>query len=97
MYEIEFTFSAEEDLKVFRKFEQTLILDGIEENLRYEPAVATPNKKRLRPNDVSEWELRLGRYRVFYDIEEEVKIVAIQAIGFKDGGQLYIRGERTEL
>ena len=97
VYEIEFTYSAEEDLKAFKKFEQKAILDGIDENLRHEPTVETANRKRLRPNDVSEWELRLGRYRVFYDVEEEVKVVAIQAIGFKDGSHLYIRGERTEL
>jgi len=38
-----------------------------------------------------------GKYRVFYDVEEQVKIVAIQAVGFKIGNELYIRGERREL
>ena len=97
VYDVEFTYSAEKDLKAFRKPEQKLILDGIEGNLRHEPTVETANRKKLRPNEISAWELRLGRYRVFYDVEVEVKIVAIQAIGFKDGSHLYIRGERTEL
>jgi mRNA-degrading endonuclease RelE of RelBE toxin-antitoxin system len=45
----------------------------------------------------ADWELRLGKYRVLYDIEEEVKIVAIQAVGVKIGSQLFIRNEKAEL
>ena len=97
MYEIEFTPSARKDLNALRKFEQQAILDAIDEQLRFEPTVETTNRKRLQPNDIAEWELRLGKYRVFYDVEVQVKIVAIQAIGFKIGNELYIRGERREL
>ncbi len=64
---------------------------------QHEPNVETHNRKWLRPNDISDWELRIGKYRVLYDIEEQVKIVAIQAIGFKIGNELYIRGERRKL
>src|SRR3990172_2981386 len=85
MYELDFTSSARQDLKALRKFDQQLVLDGIDEQLRFEPIVETPNRKRLEPNDIAEWELRLGKYRVFYDVEEQVKIVAIKAIGYKVG------------
>lgn len=97
MYEINFTQSARQDLKALRKFEQQLVLNGIEEQVRFEPLVETPNRKRLEPNNIAEWELRLGKYRVFYGIEEQVKIVAIKAIGYKIGNELYIRSERREL
>ncbi len=97
MYELDFTRSARQDLEALRKFDQQLVLDGIDEQLRFEPMVETPNRKRLEPNDIAEWELRLGKYRVFYDVEEQVKIVAIKAIGYKVGNELYIRGERREL
>lgn len=97
MYEIDFTQTARQDLKALRKFEQQLVLNGIEEQLRFEPLVETPNRKRLEPNNIAEWELRLGKHRVFYDIEEQVKIVAIKAIGYKIGNELYIRGKRREL
>ncbi len=73
------------------------VLEGIETQLRYEPAVETRNRKRLGPNDVAEWELRIGRFRVFYNVNEQVKIVGIEAIGFKVGSELFIRGERREL
>jgi mRNA-degrading endonuclease RelE of RelBE toxin-antitoxin system len=97
MYEIDFTQSARRDLKVLRKFAQQLILDGIDEQLPFEPQVETLNRKRLEPNDISEWELRLGKYRVLYDVEEQIKRVVIRAIGYKVGNDLYIRGERREL
>jgi mRNA-degrading endonuclease RelE of RelBE toxin-antitoxin system len=97
MYEIEFTPSARKDLKALRKFEQQAIVDAIDDQLRFEPNVETTNRKPLEPNDIADWELRLGKYRVFYDVEEQVKIVAIQAVGLKLGNELYIRGERRDL
>jgi mRNA-degrading endonuclease RelE of RelBE toxin-antitoxin system len=97
MYEIEFTPEAKDDLTAFRKFEQQTIIAGIETQLRYEPTVETRNRKRLRPNNVAEWELRLGKYRVFYNVEEHILIVSIEAIGFKVGNVLFIRGKRREL
>ena len=97
MFEIEFAHSARQDLKALRKFEQRLVLDGIGEQLRFEPTVETPNRKPLQPNDIADWELRLGKYRVLYNVEEQVKVVAIQAVGYKVGNELYLRGERREL
>jgi mRNA-degrading endonuclease RelE of RelBE toxin-antitoxin system len=97
MFKIEFTHSAHQDLKAARKFEQQIILTGIEEQLRFEPAVETLNRKRLHPNDLADWELRLGKYRVLYDVEEPANRVAIRAVGFKVGNELYIRNERRTL
>ncbi len=97
MYEIEFTHSARHDLKALRKFEQQLIVDGIYQQLPFEPNVETANRKYLQPNDIADWELRLRKYRVFYDLEEQAKIVLIRAIGLKTGNALYIRGERRLL
>ena len=76
---------------------QKEILDGIENRLKYEPTVQTRNRKRTRPNDAADWELRLGRFRVFYNVYDDVMIVSIEAVGFKIGGLLFIRGERVDL
>lgn len=97
MYELEFTQGAVDDLRFLRKNEQQEVIDGIESQLLYKPAVETRNRKRLRPNNVSEWELRLGKFRVFYDVESVVRIVKIEAIGYKEGNQLFIRGEPYQL
>ena len=97
MYEIEFTPEANEDLKLFRKFEQKQILDETEHQLKYEPNVRTRNRKEMDPNEVAGWELRIGKFRVFYNVDEETRMVSVEAVGFKVGNMLFIRGERREL
>jgi mRNA-degrading endonuclease RelE of RelBE toxin-antitoxin system len=97
MYELEFTQGAIDDLRFLKKHEQQQVITGIESQLLYEPAVETRNRKRLSPNKVSEWELRLGKFRVFYDVESAVRIVKVEAVGYKDGNQLFIRGEPYQL
>ncbi|GET43520.1 type II toxin-antitoxin system RelE family toxin [Microseira wollei] len=97
MYDIEFTLEAIEDLKSFRKFEQQTIIAEIDTQLKYEPTVETRNRFRMRPNDVAEWELRTGKYRLFYNVENNVQIVSIEVVGFKIGNQLFVRGKRRDL
>ena len=97
MYQIEFTSEALGDLQLFRKSEQKQIIEGIEVQLKHEPKVETRNRKMLRPNEVAEWELRLGKFRVFYNVHDEVMIVSIEAVGFKIGKLLFIRGEERTL
>ena len=41
--------------------------------------------------------MRIGRFRVLYNVEEEVKIVSIEAIGIKLGSDLVIRGGKRKL
>ena len=97
MYEIEYTAEALADLKLLKKFAQKQVLDEIDTQLMHEPNVETRNRKRLRPNDVAEWELRVGRLRVFYDVQAAVKVVRVEAIGYKEGHRLFIHGEEYEL
>jgi len=97
MYDIEYALEAVEDLKRFRKYEQQLIVDQITEQLAYEPGHETRNRKRLRPNSVAEFELRITRFRVFYDVDENDKVVKIAAVGHKEGNSLLIRGKEYQL
>jgi mRNA-degrading endonuclease RelE of RelBE toxin-antitoxin system len=96
-FEIRFTESAFEDLHALRKYDQVMILDQVERQLIYEPKTETRNRKRLRPNRVAEWELRIAHFRVFYDVEEGEHLVKIAAVGYKKGSQLFISGEEFEL
>lgn len=57
----------------------------------------TRNRKKLRSNDIADWELRLGKFRVFYNVEDEVFIVSIETVGFKVGNLLFVRGEKRDL
>ncbi|MBI4786238.1 MAG: addiction module toxin RelE [Chloroflexi bacterium] len=96
-YKTSFTEDALEDLAWFKKNEQNEIRDGIHENLEYEPTVETRNRKKLRPNRTAEWELRIGKFRIFYDVDQAVRIVAVEAVGEKQGNALYFQGEKGEL
>ena len=97
MYEIEYTPEAIDDLKLFRKYEQQSIFNQINEQLLYEPVLETRNRKKLRPNNVAEYELRVRKFRVFYDVDEVAKIVKIEAIGHKESSRLLIHGKEYEL
>jgi len=97
MYKINLLPTAQEDLKSLRKFEQKEVLRGVKKQLRYGPTVETRNRKQLDPNELAEWELRMGRFRVFYNVKPEVRVVHIEAIGIKEGNLLFIRGRRVDL
>ena len=46
-FEINFTHIAATHVRAYRKFEQQIILDAIEEQLRHEPMTETRQRKRL--------------------------------------------------
>ncbi len=96
-YEINFTPRAKANLDRFRKRDQQRIADAIEVQLTYEPGTKTRNRKLLEDNPLAPWELRVGEFRVFYDIDEEQTTVVIVAIGRKVHNTLYIDGEEIEL
>jgi mRNA-degrading endonuclease RelE of RelBE toxin-antitoxin system len=50
----------------------------------------------LRTNEIAAWELKLGKYRVFYDIEDDVT-VKVAAVGYKEHNELFIQGERIKI
>lgn len=97
MFTLELTASAYEDLRFLRKSEQQLILNEIERQLVAQPTTPTRNRKPLHPNSLSAWELRVGRYRIFYDVEVADKRVVVKAIGWKEHNRLIIRGKETIL
>ena len=73
-----------------------MIVAGVETQLAHEPLVETRNRKRLRPNPIAPWELRVRDMRVFYEVDEP-GVVTVLAIGTKRGNRLYIEGEEMEL
>ncbi len=97
MYEIEFTPESLDDIRRFKKFEQQKIFSEIKTHLSYQPTVETRNRKQLRPNDVAEWELRINKIRVFYDVSQQVRIVKIEAVGLKEGSKLFLHGKEYNL
>ncbi len=71
MFAIEFKEDAVEDIRFFKKQERKRILEELEAQLSQQPDQETRNRKKLRPNKTAEWELRIDKFRVFYDIGTE--------------------------
>jgi len=86
MFEICFSESVDQELKKFRVRDQRIILDAIEKQLRRDPEIETRKRKKLEclvpPFEAIPpiWELRVGEFRVFYDVDREQKIVLVRAI-----------------
>src|SRR5437588_6288498 len=98
-FTVEFTQSAADQVRNYRKFDQKIILDGIAAQLTDGATTETRNRKRLSANELSDWELRIERFRVFYDVEVEEKrqAVKIKAVGHKEHDTLYIGGKEVKL
>jgi mRNA-degrading endonuclease RelE of RelBE toxin-antitoxin system len=96
-YRIEITEDAKVDLAFFKANERKRILAAIREQLSYEPLKETRNRKKLRENPISPWELRSGKYRVFYEVEEDIVTVGVISVGWKKHNILYIRGKEVKI
>jgi mRNA-degrading endonuclease RelE of RelBE toxin-antitoxin system len=96
-YRIEYSPETEEHLRYLTKRQQVTVLDNVEKQLKYQPNIETRNRKPMRPNPVAPWELRIGKLRVYYDIDEEENIVNILAVGIKERNIITIGNEVIQL
>jgi mRNA-degrading endonuclease RelE of RelBE toxin-antitoxin system len=97
-YHIEYSPDTEEHLRKFSERDQRIILDTIDRQLRYQPTLKTKNRKPMRPNPLAPWELRIGKFRVYYDVGEHPEpVVFIRAIGVKEHNIVRIGGKVIEL
>jgi mRNA-degrading endonuclease RelE of RelBE toxin-antitoxin system len=92
------TREAETHLRCLSARDRSTLLDAARRRLSHEPTVEDRNRKRLRPNPLAPWELRVGHLRLYFDVEEDPRrVVTIQAVGFKDRSRLLIGGEEVKL
>ena len=101
-YDISYDEATKEHLAAIDAKHHSLIRAKIEEQLQFEPAKETRNRKPLRQPAPFEatWEIRFGPkncFRVLYGIDEENREVQIQAIGLKEWNRLIVGGEEVEL
>ena len=89
MYDITYSEGVIDDLARIPTSRRTEILDRIEVQLKHQPTRQTRNRKILvglvPPWEHVDpiWELRVGDYRIFYDVDEAESTVAIRAIRHK--------------
>ena len=92
---------VKEHLRAIETKYHSLIQSAVETQLLHEPDVEARNRKPLiRPIGFgADWELRLGpgnRFRVFYQVSAESRVVRVLAIGVKDRSRLFFGGEELE-
>lgn len=90
-FTITITAEADSQLQYFAAREQRLIAAAIQVCLLLQPATTTKAVKRLRPNDVAELELRIGDFRVLYNVQGQEVLVVV--VGRKVGNRLIVNGE----
>ena len=86
MYTIKFVEQSLGDLQRLRVVDRRRVLNAVEEKLRLEPARQDRRRKvlvglvppwdQVRPV----WQLRVGEFRVFYDVDEEQEAVIVRAV-----------------
>jgi len=90
-FEIEYSPDAVDHLRMLSKRDQKRVVDQVELHLTHQPMLATRNRKKLRPNLLADWELRVGQLRVYYVVRESpTPLVSIIAIGKKVGNRVFI-------
>jgi mRNA-degrading endonuclease RelE of RelBE toxin-antitoxin system len=97
-YRIEYSPDVEHHLRTLTSAQRKAVLDAVGRNLVHQPTVETKNRKPMRPNPIAPWELRIGRLRVYYDVEEKPEFkVAVRAVGVKAQNRVRIGKEVVEL
>jgi mRNA-degrading endonuclease RelE of RelBE toxin-antitoxin system len=86
VYSIEFVEQSLRELQGLRVVDRRRVLNAVEEKLRLEPAKQDRRRKvlvglvppwdQVRPV----WQLRVGEFRVFYDVDEEQEAVIVRAV-----------------
>jgi mRNA-degrading endonuclease RelE of RelBE toxin-antitoxin system len=68
LYKIQLAASAKRHSRTLSARDRAVLVAEIDAQSSHEPLVETPRRKRLRPNPVAPWELRVRHMRVFYDV-----------------------------
>jgi mRNA-degrading endonuclease RelE of RelBE toxin-antitoxin system len=83
MFDVEFKSEAIAALRKMKPYFARQILDAVDTHLRHEPERTSKTRiKKLRGKQQATFRLRVGSYRVFYDVLEN--LVSVSAILHKD-------------
>jgi len=97
-YRIEYDPATEEHLGVLSARDEATVLDVVPQQLAHQPTHETRNRKRMRPNPLASFELRIGHLRVYYEVVEGPDpCVTIRAVGVKERNRVRIGREWVEL
>lgn len=95
-YRIEYGPETEKHFEQLTAHDCARVLEMVTRQLLYQPTVETLSRKRMRPNPLAPWELRIGELRVYFSVEQPERVVKIRAVGIKkQGNRLFIGGEEV--
>lgn len=77
-YKVEFAQTVRKDLRKIQKRDVTRILSAIDQ-LSVNPR--TLDSKKLKGEEL--WRVRVGRYRVLYEIHDDILLVAVVKVGHR--------------
>src|SRR5438045_1055981 len=90
-YKISITEDAERQFLALPVREQRILEAAILSRLEHQPTALSRAIKRLRPNPLAEFELRVGDLRILYNVEEDEVLLLI--VGRKAGDKIIVEGE----
>src|SRR5438093_378908 len=90
-FKITITQDAERQFCSLPVHDQRSLEAAILSRLEHQPTTPTKAIKRLRPNPLAEFELRVGDLRALYNVEKDEVVVLI--VGRKVGNKLIVEGE----
>lgn len=97
-FHISYSPDAEDHLRSLTARERAIILQMVDKQLLHQPTVAMRNRKPMRDNPLAFWELRIGDFRVYYDVvEDPEQVVHIRAVGVKRRNRVRFGNEVKEL
>lgn len=92
-YLISITEVAESHLEALTAHDRRIVEAAIIARLLHQPTVASKAIRRLRPNPLAQFELRVREFRVLYNVDEEKTEVILLLVGLKHGNKLIVGGE----
>lgn len=88
------TDDAKRQFGSFSAREQRILEIAIESRLLHQPTIPTKAIKRLRPNPVADFELRVGDLRVLYNVSMAEVLIVLFAR--KRGNNLLVEGKEYD-
>jgi mRNA-degrading endonuclease RelE of RelBE toxin-antitoxin system len=96
-FEVRYSRRAVAQLRNLRAFDRATILDEIERILTINPTVQSKAKiKKLREPAATAFRLRVGDFRVFYDLDEVSTAVNVVQILSKQDSLRYLEGSHED-
>src|SRR5919109_1545438 len=88
-FQIDVAKDAADEIAALPAFVRKRVVEAIDAQLLHQPTAQTRNRKLLRglvppwEHLTPTWEIRVGEYRVFYDVDEAAAVVHIRAVRHK--------------